>query len=131
MYEELPPVMGRTGREKIGLFNLSFLQAAGLMTGLMLGYTLGPILFGPGVGATLFLAVCAIVGGYITMERHGMLRIQRAALRVQFWQRAFLGQTELDGGALVEASQQAAPELDLEIVDASGQPLYGRVREDL
>jgi hypothetical protein len=131
MYDELPPVMGRTGREKIGLLSLSFLQAAGLMVGLMLGYSLGPALFGPGVPATVFAAACAFSGGYITGERHGVLRLQRAALRVQFWQRAFVGQTQLDGWALVDAPEQGEVELDVEIVDASGQALYGRIREEL
>ena len=126
-YQELPQVIGRWGREKIGLSNISFLNALGFMGGLLVGQGLAPA-FGHGLLSGAVVVGCIAAGIYLTLDYHGMLVARRVGVALRFWQRRALRRTLLDGWTLAPAPPAPTSELAVEVVTGAGKPLFTPVR---
>jgi len=133
-YQELPPFIGTTGREKL-VWRVSWLNAITFMFSLIGGRTIGPALFGhnlAGMAATVLIIVGAVT---LTLEYHGLLLGRRLLIRLRFAARWLSRRTAINGvrwaDAVLDDALTAAPQLVLiDGARSQGVTLVGPARAD-
>ncbi|MBA3947101.1 MAG: hypothetical protein H0X37_21385 [Herpetosiphonaceae bacterium] len=131
-YQELPPFIGTTGREKL-VWRVSWLNAITFMFSLIGGRTIGPALFGHTL-AGMLATVLIIVGSVaLTLEYHGLLLGRRVLIRLLFVARWFSRRTMINGvrwaDTVLDDALHAAPQPVL-MAGGQGLTLVGPALDD-